>query len=303
LVVNAEQAILHSHRKNTEGSARGHIRVRTHARDGRVLLEVIDDGPGIPPQAEARIFDPFFTTKPMGQGTGLGLSIAYGIVCEHGGKIYVCPERPPGFHSGTTLVVELPAHTAAVGTASDTTAERPLPAVVPRPARKDAATGFRARVLVVEDEPTVAQLVADVLEEEGHEVETVLDSREGLEQARRKTYDLLMCDLRMPRLDGRALYETLLRSGTDLRGRVIFITGDTLSPRTLDFLEKNDLPYLAKPFLVEELKAAVSRVLARLDTSKPRDAACAHPSPAIVNSRKSHGAPSSDSRREVARKK
>ena len=303
LLVNAEQAILHSHAEDAEGRARGHIRIRTEARGDRILLEVADDGPGIPAESEARVFDPFFTTKPMGQGTGLGLSIAYGIVREHGGKIYVHREGHRSSYAGATLVVELPVHASAQGSAPDASAERPLPTVVPHPGQKDAATGFRARVLVVEDEPTVAQLVADVLEGEGHEVETVLDSREGLERAQRNAYDLLMCDLRMPRLDGRGLYEALLQSGADLRGRVIFITGDTLSARTLDFLEKNNLPYLAKPFLVEELKAAVSRVLSRPDIPKPRDAGRARPGPAIVNSRKNHGPQSSDSRREAVRKK
>lgn len=302
LLVNAEQAILHSHAEGAEGRASGHIHIRTHARSDRVLLEVADDGPGIPSEAEARIFDPFFTTKPMGQGTGLGLSIAYGIVREHGGRIYVHRERPRSFHSGATLVVELPVHVGAPVRAPGGYAEHPLPTVVPLPGHPAAAT-LRVRVLVVEDEPTVAQLVADVLEGEGHEVETVLDSREGLERARRNVYDLLMCDLRMPRLDGRGLYEALLQSGIDLRGRVIFITGDTLSPRTLDFLEQNNLPYVAKPFLVEELKAAVNRVLSQPGFPVPQDAARERPRPAIVNSRKSHGSQSSDSRREAVRKK
>jgi two-component system NtrC family sensor kinase len=302
LVVNAEQAILHSRPEGTAGHARGHIRVRTWLREGRVLLEVADDGPGIPPEAEARIFDPFFTTKPMGQGTGLGLSIAGEIVREHGGKIYVHRERPGGHPSGATLIVELPVRAGDQMPAPETSAH-PAPAMVLHPGRKGAPAEVRARVLVVEDEPTVAHLLADVLEDEGHEVETVLDSREGLQRAQRETYDLLMCDLRMPQLDGRGLYEALLQSGADVHGRVIFITGDTLSPRTLDFLEKNRLPYLAKPFLVEELKEVVGRVLARRNAAKQREPGRTRPGPAIVDARKNPRSTPSDSRREAVRKK
>jgi CheY-like chemotaxis protein len=114
---------------------------------------------------------------------------------------------------------------------------------------------------VVEDEPTVARLIVDVLREERHDVEAVLDSREGLTRIARHEYDLVICDLRMPRLDGREFYEALVRAGSPMTERIIFITGDMLALRTLEFLEPNGFPYLAKPFLVEELKIAVNRLL------------------------------------------
>jgi DNA-binding response OmpR family regulator len=101
----------------------------------------------------------------------------------------------------------------------------------------------------------VAQLIVDVLAEESHSVEATLDSQDGLTRLSRATYDLIICDLRMPRLDGRSLYEALVRAGNPMRHRILFITGDTLAPRTLQFLEGNRLQYLVKPFLVEELLA------------------------------------------------
>jgi CheY-like chemotaxis protein len=113
----------------------------------------------------------------------------------------------------------------------------------------------------VEDEPTVAQLIVDVLREEGHQVEAVLDSQEGLTRLSRGHYDLVVCDLRMPRLDGPAFYDALVRACSPMQRHIIFITGDTLAPRTLEFLEPHGLPYLAKPFLVEELTLAVNRLL------------------------------------------
>jgi signal transduction histidine kinase/CheY-like chemotaxis protein len=238
LLANAEQALL-------EDRGQGHVWIRTHRIGGnRISLEVSDDGPGIPKEVGSRIFDPFFTTKPSDVGTGLGLSIVYGIVHQHGGEVTF--ENQSG--SGARFVVELP-----------------LVAVQPRDPEASLSLGAerepnvtRGRILVVEDEPTVAQLIVDVLREEGHQVEAVLDSQEGLTMLSRGSYDLVLCDLRMPRLDGPAFYDTLVRTGSAEHQRIIFVTGDTLAPRTLEFLEANKLPYLSKPFLVEELKLAVN---------------------------------------------
>jgi signal transduction histidine kinase/CheY-like chemotaxis protein len=249
LVVNAEQALL-------EGRGQGHVWIRTkHVIQGvgsqvehRILLEVSDDGPGIPPEIASRVFDPFFTSKPFGVGTGLGLSIVYGIVHQHGGEVTF--ESQPG--AGTKFVVGLPVVAAP---AQDLAAA--LPSLIGK--TETAVTG---RVLVVEDEPTIAQLIVDVLREEGDQVEAVLDSQEGLTRLSRGRFDLVICDLRMPRLDGPAFYEALVRAGSPVRNRVLFITGDVLAPRTIKFLESHGLPYLVKPFLVEELKLAVNRLLA-----------------------------------------
>ena len=116
---------------------------------------------------------------------------------------------------------------------------------------------------MVEDEPAVAQLIVDILSEERHQIEATLDSQEGLTRLSRNHYDLVICDVRMPRFDGIAFYDALVRAGSPLRDRILFITGDVLARRTVEFLEPNGLPYLAKPFLVEELKIAVNQLLAR----------------------------------------
>jgi two-component system NtrC family sensor kinase len=256
LVVNAEQAI-------QQGRGQGRIRVRTLRRSPqRLALEVTDDGPGVPSEIAGRIFDPFFTTKPVGMGTGLGLSIVYGIVQEHGGEISF--ESQPG--RGATFLVELPIVAASSASPQEGLAMPAAPEQLQLPGPASVESGGpgparRERVLVVEDEPTVAQLIADVLSEEGYRVDTLLDSREGLERLRQQAYDLVICDLKMPRLDGRAFYRALVRAGSPLQHRMIFVTGDTLAPHTIEFLDSTGLPYLAKPFLVDELKLAVQRAV------------------------------------------
>ncbi|MGB6430909.1 MAG: ATP-binding protein [Candidatus Acidiferrales bacterium] len=293
LVINAEQALAgHALDPDRAGGdeKRGHGRIRIRTRrvsEQKLALEVSDDGPGIPPEAISRIFDPFFTTKPVGVGTGLGLSIVYGIVREHGGEVTVESKRG----HGATFVVEL-----SVLAASEIALQGVLPGTLSRP-QMDAAplaraplaasssarahkSGARAeRILVVEDEPTVAQLISDVLADEGYRVDKLLDSREAMDRVRAQDYDLVVCDLKMLHVDGRAFYRALANAASPLQHRLIFVTGDTLSSHTLEFLESSGLPYLAKPFLVEELKQVVQQAFTRVHAESPRAAGGSNPWP------------------------
>ncbi len=240
LLINAEQALLQA-----RGS--GRVSIFTFSTPaGRIALEVADDGPGVPEEIASRIFDPFFSTKPPGLGTGLGLSIVYGIVKQHGGEVTLS-NSPAG---GARFVVEFP-----VVRPAPLEAERKIAAAT---ARRNAKA---SRILVVEDEPTVARLINEVLSEEGHHVEAVNDAQEGLNRLSRGTFHAIICDLRMPRLDGPAFYESLVRSGNPIKDHMLFVTGDTLAKSTRDFLEPRKLPVLEKPFLVEELKLAVDQLL------------------------------------------
>jgi signal transduction histidine kinase/CheY-like chemotaxis protein len=264
LVGNARQAIEQTGKPGT-------ILLRTRRTGERfVQLEVIDNGPGIPHAIQARIFDPFFTTKPAGVGTGLGLAIVLGIVREHGGRVQV--STPPG--GGAAFSIELPALAAAPAwKESETIAtrlQRPIlvPTQPPLSGGQFASSTTPAvgatRVLVVEDEPTVARLIADVLEEEGLRVDVLLDGREALDRARRESFDLVICDMKMPGIDGQHFYNTLARAGNPLCDHFLFVTGDVIAPHTHEFLARNHLPHVAKPFRVEELTEKVRRMLPAL---------------------------------------
>lgn len=243
LLVNAEQSLLQSR-------GGGRVSIRTYQPSAhRLAFEVADDGPGVSAEIASRIFDPFFSTKAPGEGTGLGLSIAYGIVKQHGGDIYFENQAS----GGARFVVDLP----LVSAAESESASEELPREP-----ESAQVGAR-RILVVEDEVSVGNLISDVLKEEGHHVELTLDSQEGLARLSRAHYDAILCDLRMPRLDGQAFYDALVQAGSSMKDRILFITGDTLASRTRDFLEPRGLPHLDKPFLVEELILAVHGILER----------------------------------------
>ena len=257
LCQNAQQAVEQSGTGTTIG-------VRTSGEvPGKVRLEVWDDGPGIPESIQARIFDPFFTTKPPGIGTGLGLTIVSGFVRQHGGTVSV--QSSPG--GGTRFVVDLPAAETA-GEAEQREKPTGAPLAEKLPALSiDRRRNFAAAneplpyILVVEDEPTVANLIADVLRDEGMNVDILPDGRTALDAAQQKSYDLAICDLKMPGVDGQVFYKTLVQRQNPLRERVLFVTGDVLAQRTHEFLERHHLPHVAKPFRVEELILAVRRML------------------------------------------
>jgi two-component system cell cycle sensor histidine kinase/response regulator CckA len=238
LVVNAAQAI-------PEGAAHRHeIRLVTR-RDGhgRVVVEVQDTGVGIPREVIDRIFDPFFTTKPVGVGTGLGLSICHSIISGLGGDITV--ESEPG--RGTVFRVVLP-----------TTEPKPRPVLVAA-GPKQARGALRGRVLVVDDEPAVGRVLQRILRE--HQVEVANSGRQALELLERGLEpDAVLCDVMMPDLTGRDVYEAVRRAHAGMEGRFIFVSGGAFTTGAREFLASIPNLLLEKPFdegrvrnVVEEL--------------------------------------------------
>ncbi len=239
LVTNAHHAL-----RETPTPRRLTLTTRHEPARDLVTLAVADTGPGIPAELQGRIFEPFFTTKPPGQGTGLGLSLCQGIVEGHGGTIRVesAPER------GAVFVTELPVQAPPEGEPDAAIAE-----AVPQVQGK--------RILVVDDEPEVADVLAEMLAADGHEVETAANGALALDRLRERACDLIVSDLRMPELDGPGLYRELERRHPELCGRVIFLTGDTLSPEITGFLERIGAPSLGKPFTLDEVRRVVQRAL------------------------------------------
>jgi signal transduction histidine kinase len=243
LVINAEQAML-------SASGRGILVVRTwHDADQEmVVLEINDDGPGIPDELQPKIFDPFFTTKEVGQGTGLGLTVAYAIVQEHGGRIRL--ESRVGV--GASFYVELPV----------TGGQLPPGTLVRRRPADQIDNTAGAAVLVVEDEAALASAVTDALRDAGYLVEHASDGEEALAMIQAQSFDAVICDLKMPRLDGRAFYKTLSAGTPGLAQRVIFVTGDVAGTDAEGFLEQTGCRWLAKPFRLGELLRVLREVLA-----------------------------------------
>ena len=241
LMINAEHATLSS-------KGRGALVIRTWHDVEResVALEVTDDGPGIPPEMKSKIFDPFFTTKEVGKGTGLGLTVAYAIIQEHGGRIRV--ESAQG--GGATFIVELPVS----GTGEGRTPSRPAAPSM------EAVRG--ASVLLVEDERALAAAVADALTDAGLKVDHAGDGEEALARVRQNTYDAVICDLKMPRVDGMMLYRAIAAATPALARRVIFVTGDVAGTDAERFLEDSGCRWLAKPFRLGDLLRAVRDTLA-----------------------------------------
>ncbi|TPW00653.1 MAG: multi-sensor hybrid histidine kinase, partial [Alphaproteobacteria bacterium] len=221
VVLNAEQAM-------KEDDGEGTLRIATKAA-GRTVTIAFEDTA----ETVRRIFDPFFTTKDAGEGTGLGLTICYGIIEEHGGRIWA--ESEPGH--GTRFVIELPVVAGAA----------PAPRVADD-ARASTEPVQRKRILVVDDEDSIQKLLTGVLEMDGHSVTIARNGREALDRIAQEPFDLIISDIKMPVMGGAEMHKRLSDDGHPLARRLIFITGDTVAPETRKFLQGVENAVLSKPF-------------------------------------------------------
>jgi PAS domain S-box-containing protein len=243
IIMNAETEMRLAHGK-------GNMLISTEAMNGRVLIRFKDDGPGIAPDNVDRIFDPFFTTREVGQGTGLGLSLCHGIVTEHDGRIYV--ESTLG--QGATFIIELPVAKEAFKT-------EPFESLSSEIHTEKSHKKRRAKILVVDDEESILQLLSRTLFEEGYLVETVDSGEEALERIEARNYDLVIIDIKLPGMSGFELYERIKEANLSKAGEVLFMTGDLLDQGTKDFLLNTKKPYIAKPFDYELMKEEIIEVI------------------------------------------
>jgi two-component system NtrC family sensor kinase len=241
LIINAKQAML-----GCPGERRLIIAAKHDAEAGEVVVTVADNGPGIPAEIRSRIFDPFFTTKPAGVGTGIGLAVCRGIVEGLGGRIEV--EAAKTGATGAVFRIALPM------------AEEAAPAVAE--GASEEATAPPVRVLVADDEAEIGEMLRDLLIGDGHHVDVVGNGREALRRLAAEDYDVVISDLIMPDIDGPALYRKLKRHRPELVERLIFITGDSLSPTVKRFLGQVRRPVLEKPFAPAEVRRAVRQAAA-----------------------------------------
>ncbi len=235
LIINAQQSL-----QDKVGERRIRVTTAFDAVTQTVRVTVADNGPGIPPDVRARVFEPYFTTKPS--GTGVGLAVSLGIVEAHGGAMSVdC--APEG---GAAFTFALP-----VGGA-----ERPPSTedVVERTSEPHHA------VLVVDDEPEIREMLAEILRAADHDVATASSGREALARIASERYDVVVTDIRMPDIDGRALFQQIRERWPRLATRVVFVTGDTLTPALREFVTHSGRPVIEKPFLPGEVRRIVGEL-------------------------------------------
>ena len=234
IINNAHHAMLESSDKT--------LTVRTSGRDGRILVTFEDTGGGIPADIIDKVMEPFFTRREVGKGMGLGLSISYSVVSDHAGELRI----ENGRDGGVIVTIDLPMVAAESSASGETESgsRRKMP-----------------RILVVDDEPVILDLMVDLLTESSFRADTAGNGLEALGKLRNGKYDALLLDLKMPHMSGRALYDTVCRDFPYLAERVVFSTGDTVDEETRQFLETTKQPVLSKPFEIEKLLDTLSAVL------------------------------------------
>jgi signal transduction histidine kinase/CheY-like chemotaxis protein len=220
------------------------LTVSTEETGFLIRIAVADTGPGIPAELFGRIFDPFFTTKAPGKGTGLGLSISNTIMQEHRGKIWVQSEAG----KGARFFVELPLVTCE----EEVKVRTPL-TLHERPELPPS----RHRLLIVDDEPGIRDVLQEILNGSGYEVDTAGNGNEALERITPGRYDVIISDLCMPEMDGEQFYAKVHDSQPVLAKRMVFVTGDTVSPKSRAFLEATGNRWLSKPFNISDVERVV----------------------------------------------
>lgn len=259
LIVNAEQALRDVADAPASAGRAPRLTVRTWSDEARVRIEISDTGAGIEPEALSRIWDPFWTTKPEGEGTGLGLSVAHGLVAAHGGTIDV--ESTPGV--GTRFVLSFPTLARAAEAAADEAALA-IAGWTPPLTADDALAPVGERavqpldVLAIDDETSILRFLTRYLGARGHAVVAARDGAEALRLTELTPLDVVICDLRLPGINGEEIIRRLREHPHAADARYVLSTGDTASESArarISAIAPDAV--VAKPYNVEELRRAV----------------------------------------------
>lgn len=246
ILLNAQQALA-----VCEGERIIRIQASSIAASDDVGITITDNGPGIPEQLQHKVFQPFFTTKPEGRGTGLGLSLCKSVVEAHGGSITIESSTT----SGTKVFIRLPGTTRQE---SDIHVRAHL-----------AQTLTSMRILVVDDEESLASSIAEVLESCGHSAVAVGSALQAMTLLESEKFDIILADVHMPVTDGMAFYLQAQDLDADMARKFIFITGDSLDPDLVEFFEDQHRPYLNKPFEIGDLVRAIEKLALSPETIPP----------------------------------
>lgn len=234
LIVNAEQAM-----KGMGKEAR--MKLCLSQRHGFVEFVIEDNGPGMDEDTQKRIFEPFFTTKDIGEGTGFGLAFCHRIVTAHKGLLTVAAEVGRGSRFCVTLPAAPPLEAGEEGT-------------------DDAYAQIRMKILVVDDERDVADLLVEMLADRGHDAQAVYAPVDAVRLAQGEHFDAVVSDMKMPGMTGDAMMHLLVETRPSLSGRFGFVTGDSLSERVKEFLEDGVHPFIEKPIVADELDDLIRRL-------------------------------------------
>lgn len=230
---------------NALWAATSEVVFETSASESKVYVRVRDDGPGVPKENHRHIFEPFFSTREEEDCIGLGLSLSRTVMQEHRGLLYL-DETAVG---ETCFVAQLPVTKDVVP------AEQPGES-------PETASREGGRILVVDDEVDLLDLLATALQSRGHHVETAATGAHALDLMRSTEYDLAVLDVLLPdELGGRELYQIMLGANPALAERTMFITADTMNYETRHFLEEAKCPHMEKPFLVSDFIDTVEHLL------------------------------------------
>ncbi len=226
--------------------------------DAYVLLCVHDTGTGMSEETLSKIFEPFFTTKELGKGTGLGLSMVHGIIGQHNGVIDV--ESTIG--KGTSFKIYFPAAHNTASEASELPELKSTTSQLVKEHERHDSGENASTILVVEDDPDLRFLMAEVLEDYGYKVISAADGVEGLQtfESHRGIIALIVSDLMTPRMKGKELYDKVHALQHDIR--FLFVSGYQANQISQNFVLDKGIEFLPKPFDLDELASKVQTILA-----------------------------------------